>query len=330
MTIAEVARAAGVSTATVSRVLNDDPAVGESYRRRVLKAVEETGYRPNRLARNLRKRHTGAIGIVVPDIENPHFSEAVRAVEDLAHSRGHHVLVCNTDETADKQATYLEALAEERVMGVIVSPSDPAGAEITRLIDDGITVVAMDREVADPRADAVIADNVRATRLATEHLLGLGHERIAYVGGRPNVETGAERLDGFQLSMRAARLDDTLVADGGFRIDGAHAAVGALLAAEGPRPTALVVGNNLMTIGALRAIDDAGLSVPGDVALVAIDDPFWARHIAPALTTVAQPVRRMATDAMELLLERVHGDRTSPRRIVHPVELRVRASCGTP
>ena len=329
MSIAQIARRAGVSTATVSRVLNDDPTVGESYRRRVIKAVEETGYRPNRLARNLRRQQSAAIGIVVPDIENPHFSEAVRAIEDLAHSRGHHVLVCNTDETADKQRTYLEALADERVSGVVLSPSAPGGEDVTRLIDDGIPVVALDREVADPRADAVLADNVRATRLATEHLLTLGHERIAYVSGRETVETGAERLDGYQLSMRAAGLDDTLVVDGDFRIEGAHEVVADLLARE-PRPTALVVGNNLMTIGALRAVRDAGLRVPGDVALVGIDDPFWAPHLDPPLTTVMQPVRRMASDAMELLLERVHEGRTSPRRIVHPVELRVRASCGAP
>lgn len=325
--IKDVASRAEVSPATVSRVLNDDPNVGEQYRRRVLEAVAELDYRPNRLARNLRMQRSATIGVVVSDIENPHFSETVRAVEDLAYQRGYRVLVCNTDESPAKQRDYLGQLADERVLGVILSPSDPSGAEITEMIDAGIPVVAYDREVADPRADVVIADNVRAAWAATQLLIDAGHRDIAYVGGRREVETGAERLDGFELTMRAAGLVPRS-ADGAFKLDRARAAVGALLS-EPKRPTALVVGNNLMTVGALGAIRDHALRVPDDIALVGIDDTFWAEFVDPPLTTVAQPIRRMAADAMELLLDRVAGTRTEPRRIVHDFELRRRVSCGT-
>lgn len=325
--IRDVARRAEVSPATVSRVLNDDPKVGEQYRRRVMTAVAELDYRPNRLARNLRKQRSATVGVVVSDIENPHFSETVRAVEDLAYGRGYRVLVCNTDESPEKQREYLGQLIDERVLGVILSPSDPDGPEITEMIDAGIPVVAYDREVSDPRADVVIADNVRAAWAATQLLIDAGHQNIAYVGGRREVETGAERLDGFELTMRAAGLAPHSV-DGAFKVDRARAAVGALLA-EADRPTALVVGNNLMTIGVLGAIRDHQIRVPDDIALVAIDDPFWAEFVAPPLTTVAQPIRRMAADAMELLLDRVAGTRTEPRRIVHDFELRRRVSCGT-
>ncbi|ADB52401.1 LacI family DNA-binding transcriptional regulator [Conexibacter woesei] len=325
--IRDVARRAEVSPATVSRVLNDDPNVGEQYRRRVLEAVTALDYRPNRLARNLRMQRSATIGVVVSDIENPHFSETVRAVEDLAYQRGYRVLVCNTDESPGKQRAYLGQLTDERVLGVILSPSDPGGAEITEMIDAGIPVVAYDREVEDPRADVVIADNVRAAWAATQLLIDAGHRDIAYVGGRREVETGAERLDGFELTMRAAGLVPRS-ADGDFKVDRARTAVGALLA-EPDRPTALVVGNNLMTIGALGAIRDHAIRVPDDIALVGIDDPFWAEFVDPPLTTVAQPIRRMAADAMELLLDRVAGTRTEPRRIVHDFELRRRVSCGT-
>jgi LacI family transcriptional regulator len=325
--IAEVARRASVSASTVSRVLNGDARVGEAYRRRVLRAVEELDYRPNRLARNLRKQRSASIGIVVSDIENPHFTEMVRAVEDLAYREGHTVLVCNTDETPDKQRVYLDVMLDERVLGVIISPSDPAGAEIGKLLDAGIPVIAFDREVADPRADAVIADNVGGTRTAVELLLSQGRRDLVLVVGGRDVETGAERLDGFTLAMRAAGLEPRSV-DGNFRIDEAYEAVRELLA--GPhRPEGLVVANNLMTLGALRAIREAGVGVPDELALVAIDDPPWAPFVEPPLTTLAQPVRKMAADAMELLLQRVAGTRAEPRRILHSFELRVRASAGS-
>jgi DNA-binding LacI/PurR family transcriptional regulator len=323
----DVARLAAVSPATVSRVLNGDPTVGATYRRRVTRAVEELNYRPNRLARNLRIQRTTTIGVVVSDIENPHFSEMVRAVEDAAFRQGYRVLVCNSDESSEKQSAYLQTFADERVLGVILSPSNPRDEQITHLIDLGIPIVAFDREVADRRADAVIAENVAAARRAVELLISAGHSRITYVGGRRDVETGAERLDGFRVSMQAHGLEPHTI-DGDFRVDGGYRAVKALIAGS-DQPTAIVVGNNSMTIGALRALDEAGLKAPRDLALVAFDDPPWAALVDPPLTTLAQPVRRMATEAFELLLERVQGTRSEPRRTVHPFELRRRASCGT-
>lgn len=325
--MADVARRASVSPATVSRVLNGRGTVGEAYRRRVLEAVDELGYRPNRLAQNLRLQRTGAIGVVVSDIENPHFSEMARAVEDRAYSQGYRLLVCNTDESPEKQGAYLQTLVEERVVGVILSPSDPAGPEIAELLDLGIPLVAFDREVVDPRADAVIADNVSAARASVELLVAAGHRRIAFVSGRRNVETGAERLDGYELTMRAHGLEP-LVVEGKFRADEARAGVKRLLLSP-ERPSALIVGNNMMTLGALRAVHDVGLDVPRELALVGFDDPIWAALVHPPLTVFGQPVRRMATEAMELLLERISGVRTAPRRTVHPFVLRRRASCGT-
>jgi LacI family transcriptional regulator len=325
-TMREVADRAGVSPATVSRVLNGSQTVRAEHRRRVLQVIEQVGYRPNRLARNLRRQQAETIGVVVPDIENPHFSEAVRVFEDAAFRAGYRLLLCNTDETLEKQRAYLQVLAGERVLGVIVAPADSRGSGLEQLLELGIPIVAFDRVVADERADAVICDNMDATRKATEHLIWLNHRRIAYVGGRPDVETGAERLDGYTAAMRAAGLTPFAV-DGGFRTEIATREVAALLDAK-PRPDALVIANNLMALGALRALRAAGMRIPEEVALVAVDDPPWAELVDPPLTVVAQPVRRMAETAIELLLERIEQPREQPSRVVLPLELRIRASCG--
>jgi LacI family transcriptional regulator len=325
--IRDVALLAGVSPATVSRVLNGSTTVGADYAARVMDAIAELDYRPNRLARNLRRQSAEMIGVVVSDIENPHFTEMVRAVEDAAYRRGYRVLLCNTDEESDKQRAYLEMLAGERVSGVILSPSNPAGDEIQWVLDLGIPVIAFDRSVEDPRADSVVADNEGATRTATELLLGAGHTGVAFLGGLPGVETADARRAGYEGAMRAAGLT-AREAEGGFRIDGAQRATGELLDRNGD-VTALVIANNLMAIGALKTLARRGRRVPDDVAIVALDDPFWAELVQPPLTVLAQPVRRMAGAAMRLLLERIGGRRKRVRHDVFPFELRVRGSCGT-
>jgi LacI family transcriptional regulator len=326
MRMRDVAERAGVSPATVSRVLNGAASVRPEYRERVLRAVEEVGYRPNRLASNLRRQKAEMIGVVISDIENPHFTQMVRAVEDAAYRRGYRVLLCNTDETAQKQKAYLQMLAAERVLGVLISPSDPAGEEISELIDLGIPVIAFDRTVEDPRADAVVVDNAAGVRLATEFLIRAGHERIGFVSGLGGIETSVERQAGYEGAMREAGLEPRSAA-GGFRIADGRMATEELL--DGGDFTALIVGNNLMTIGALETLRDRGIRVPEEMALVAVDDPFWAELVEPPLTTLAQPVREMADCSVELLLERIGGRRERPKRVVFDFELRVRGSCGT-
>lgn len=324
--IREVATLAQVSTATVSRVLNGSTTVREDHRRRVLDAAAQIDYRPNRLARNLRLQQAETVGVVVPDVENPHFSQAVRVFEDAAFSAGYRLLLCNTDETVEKQQAYLQVLADERVLGVIIASADSRGTGLEPLLDLDIPVVAFDRAVLDTRADLVICDNQEATRRATEHLIWLGHERVAYVGGRTDVDTGAARLAGYTGAMRAAGLTPFPIS-GGFRTEIAEREVRALLTLPF-RPTALLVANNLMALGVLKAVKQAGLSIPGDIAMVAIDDPAWAELIDPPLTVFAQPVRQMASIAIEFLLERLGGRREEPGRVVLPLDLRVRESCG--
>lgn len=321
--INDVARRAGVSPATVSRVLNGTATVGKTKRELVTAAIEELGYRPNRLASNFRRLQTEMIGVVVSDIENPHFTEMVRAVEDAAYARGYRVLLCNTDEDPVKQRDYLGVLAAERVSGVILSPTDRSADEISELLDHDIPVVAFDRSVADERADMVLVENRSGTRAGVEHLLECGRTRIGFIGGPAGVQTADERRSAYEQAIAAAALEP-LADDGGFRAEAAEHAARRLLEAGA---TALLVANNLMTIGALQAIKDLRLRIPADVALLSVDDPPWARLTDPPLTTLAQPVREMAEAAVDLLLSRI-GDRAAPpRRSIFQLELRHRGSC---
>lgn len=325
--IKQVAARAGVSSATVSRVLAGSAPVTEGNRERVLQAVAELGYRPNRIASNLRRQQSQTIGVVVADIGNPHFAEMLRTVEAAAYRQGYRVLLCNTDDQAEKQRSYLEVLAAERVQGVILAPSEPNGAEIGELWDLGIPVVAFDRSVTEGRTDAVIADNVEGVRRATELLLDAGHTRVGFVSGAAGLQSGDERLVGYETAMRARGLAPH-VANGEFHIQPAQEATSRLLDA-GDGLTGLVVANNLMTIGALRAIRTHGLRIPEDIAIVAIDDPYWAEFVEPPLTAFAQPVRRMAESAFALLLERIAGERSQTKCVVFGFDLRLRRSCGT-
>jgi DNA-binding LacI/PurR family transcriptional regulator len=325
--ITDVAERAGVSPATVSRVLNGAPTVREAHRERVLRAADQLGYRPNGPARNLRRKQVEMIATLVSDIENPHFAEMVRAVEDAAYDRRRRVLLCNSDESAEKQRSYIDMLAQERIEGVILVAHDSAAAEISTLLDMGIAVVAFDRPLRDPRADAVLVDNEAGARLLTRHMIDAGHEQIAFISGPLSVYTGAERAAGYQAEMAAARLAP-IVEYGDFKVDGGRLAARQVLERH-PDVTALIVANNLMTLGALQTLYHVRPDVDSQPALAGFDDPFWAPLLNPALTTLAQPIREMSSRAVELLFERTSGNRTTPHRETFHFELRVRDSCRT-
>jgi LacI family transcriptional regulator len=327
VSIHDVAAEAGVSAATVSRVLNDPRLVAAESLRRVRQAMDELGYRPNKLASNLRRQKVEMIGAVVSDVESPHFAQMVRVIETAGYRKGYRLLLCNTDEMPAKQADYLEMLAGERVSGIILSPSDPGAAEISEVIDFGIPIVAIDRHVHDKRADAVLVNNEGSAREATNHLIEAGHERIGFIGGPSEIDTAAERLAGYVAAMHAASLEPRSV-DGHYRVDGARDAAQGLL--DGERVSALVVANDLMTIGAMQALRQQGLSIPRDVSLVAIDDPIWCALLDPPLTALAQPIERAAETAVAFLLDRINGRRKRAKRETLDCELHVRGSVRPP
>ena len=331
ITARDVARRAGVSTSTVSHVVNATRPVSPELRDRVLEAMRELGYEPNAVARSLKIKRSHTIGLIISDIANPFFTAVVRGVEDIAQARGYMLIVGNSDEDPGKEEAYLRLLAARRVDGLILAPAGEPHPYLDRLVQDGFPLVFLDRDVAELPVAAVLLDSVVAAESAVRHLIQLGHRRIGMIAGRPRISSTNDRVAGYRNALAAAGLpfDPDLVVSGGSRAEGGAAAAEALLAVS-PRPTALFIGNNLMTIGAVGAVLGCGLTIPDDIAVVGFDDFSWADVFRPRLTTVAQPTYELGKLAAELLVRRIElGDIDPPPRVVLPGELIIRESCGS-
>jgi LacI family transcriptional regulator len=329
-TVEDIARVAGVSVATVSRVLNSSPKVAQPTRRRVLRVLDELGYAPNNLARNLRARALRVFGLVIPDIRNPVYTSLHRGVEDVARASGFFVLLANTDEQPDRQTEYLRMLLAERVAGVILVPSAGTRLEpVHALQRAGIPVVALDRPLEQVEVDTVQPDRPRGVWLAIEHLLAHGQRAIGLLNGPSELASATQRADAFRAALRAhglePRPDWELAAD--FRAEGGYVAARELLSRP-ERPTALLVANNLMALGTVRAAREVALRVPDDLALIAFDDTEWAPYLAPPLTTVAHLTHALGRMAAELLERRLTDPDRPPAAVLLPPRLVVRASCG--
>jgi LacI family transcriptional regulator len=328
-TIRDVARLAGVSTATVSATINKSAKVSDALQLRVLDAVRQLGYAPDGVARSLKKGRTQLVGLVIADVTNPFFAELVHVIGQAAQAAGYAVLLCNTDQEPEKEQLYLQLMRTHRADGVILTPTGEGPGYAAGLGGLGLPLVLLDRSVAGVAADSVTLDNRAAGRLATRHLLELGHRRIAAITGPAHLSVAAERLAGFAEALAEQGLapDPALVRHADFREQGGLEACLSVMA-EPARPTALFVANNHMLIGVMRGLTQLGLACPADVSVAAIDDFPWANAFTPRLTTVRQPVREMGETALRLLLERLGGAAPSaPRPIVLAPSLVVRESC---
>lgn len=321
ISINDVARVAGVSKSTVSRVLGGGP-VSEEVRGRVEVAIRQTGYRPNLQARRLRSRHTGIIGLIVADIRNPFFTALIRAVEEGAYREGLRVTLCNTDEDPEREALYLQLMHEERISGLIFAPTRTTVGRLERLTLDFPTVL-VDRAAASGSIDSVVLDNPAAMGALVEHLVERGYRRIGGLFGSTST-TAAERRDGYLAAMRTHGLEPD------YReveptAEAAIATVDQWLA--GPsRPDALVTSNSLLLMGALKAARSAGLAIPGELALAGFDNERWTELVEPGITVVEQPVEDMGRAAMSLLLERLRMPELPVRRLVMTGRCVVRGS----
>ncbi|MFB6555842.1 LacI family DNA-binding transcriptional regulator [Streptomyces sp. NPDC056405] len=336
-TMADVARSAGVSVATVSHVLNDTRPVLPGTRQAVLDAIEELGYTPNTLARSLVTARTRSIGLAVSAISNPYFTEILQGVEAAALEHGYSLLIADPHDDPGHERKVVQLLHERRVDGMIVAPSADPRDLVAYLGRHRVPTVFLDRVLdvpeddGDPRFDQVCAESAEPTTRLVTHLSGLGHRRIGLVAGRPGLSTTRERITGYRHGLAAAGLpyDERLLVHGDSEADGGERATAALLSLAVP-PTALVTANNAMTIGALRALRDRGLSVPGDLALCCFDDFAWADLFSPRLTAVAQPSRELGAQAVRLLLERLAAPDRPVRTLRLPCAFVHRTSCGCP
>lgn len=329
-TVRDVAALAQVSTATVSRALNGFSTVDEEMVARVLRAAKELGYRPDGSGRSLRRGVNTVFGMLIPDIENPFFTSMVRGAEDAANRAGYLLLLCNTDESIEKEKAYLDFLMAQRVGGVLLAVADEQHSDIRDLIRAGTPVVAVDRRGHESPVDAVLSDNIAGSRAATEWLVGRGYTRIATIAGPGRTTTGLERLMGYQQAMAAAGISavDDLVVYGDFHADGGYRAASQLLDSD-PRPEAVFVANNQMTIGAIAAITDRGLEVPSDVALACFDQLPPGLRFSDEIATVEQPSYVMGRTAVEMLLRRIAGEDGATSEIRLQSELHEPLSAAT-
>jgi LacI family transcriptional regulator len=330
-TIKDVARLAGVSTATVSATLNKSAYVSPEYEARVVRAVDLLGYAPSGIARSLKTGVTRLIGLIVADITNPFFTQLVHRIEAAAKLEGYSVILCDTDEDIGQELNFIRLLRKQRVDGLILAPTGQAADyDVASVRGLDLPVVLVDRLVPVWPTDAVLLDNVAAGRLAAKHLLDLGHRRIGIVTGAPHLTSAAERLDGFSRALheRAVPLAPQNVRYAHFREDAAFAESRDMLAAA-DRPTAVLVANNLMLIGFLRALNELGLACPDDVSIVTIDDLPWAKVFTPPLTAIRQPIDSMAEQAFRMLLARLPKAGDSAPIVTRSIpELIVRRSCA--
>ncbi len=317
VSIAEVAAAAGVSVTTVSHVVSGNRPVSRATAGRVRLAMEQLGYVPNHAAKSLRSGSTRTIGLLIPDISNPYFAELAKGVEDAAEEFGFSVVICSTQFDREREARYLDVLRGRAIDGMIYAAGAPPSGDRLAQLARTFPMAIADEELVDVRATTVVSDNLRGGELAGEHLRMLGHRAALYISGPVALATSHRRLEGFRRGFGDGRVEQRL---GDYREASGARAVDEALAQRGAWFTAVFAGNDLMALGAMRALAAAGRTVPGDVSIVGYDDIALAALVRPALTTVRQPVYGIGHAAAEQL---IRGLRRGDTRPITRLELEV-------
>ncbi len=326
----DVAKLSGYSIATVSRVINGSDKVTPSTRESVEKAMESLGYLPSRVARRLRQkgglRHL--LGVILPNIQNPINAEIARGIEDIAYANRFAVILCNSDDKYEKEKFYLDVMRAESVDGVILPPNQESNAAVLEVIEKGMPVVLVDRAIRGVQVDTVEVDNVIGAKAAIDHLIQLGHTRIAMIAGPGSISNSRQRKRGFEKAFKEANLpiDPELVRTGDYTQSTGRALAEELLDLTSP-PTAVFASNNFMAVGALEAIHKRNLRIPEDVALIGFDDFPWAESLDPPLSVVKQPAYEVGQTAAQLLLDRLSNPDLPISKLRLSPELILRKSC---
>jgi len=332
-TMRDVARLAGVSTSTVSAVLNSTVPVSPERKKWVLEAMAALDYHPDAIARSLKTGKSNVVGIVVPDITNAFYPEVVRGAEEAAQSAGYSVLLCDSNENPQAEERHLAALFSRRVEGVLLAPCVNSMA-YQAMVNRRFPMVFVDRLPPATVDGTVSTDNVHAGYVAAKHLIELGHQRIGMVVGHLGLSPHRDRLEGFRKAMQESHfpiLDECLIS-GGVQIEDGLAAGHRLLDLAVP-PTALMVSNNTLMLGILQALEEKKVSVPQDLSVIGFDDYIWNRYFNPSLTSVAQSTHEMGRRSLELLLSIIKGSKDGTRQETHirlNTELRIRNSTFPP
>ncbi|TQN31590.1 LacI family transcriptional regulator [Haloactinospora alba] len=326
-TIKDVARAAGVSTATVSRVLNNHGSVTTEARDRVNEAVRTLGYHPNSAARTLRSHEVSTLGLVIGDVLNPFFAELARAVEDEAREHGYYVIIGNADENPQCQDEYLDILLDRRVAGLLMCPTAEVSPRVGEAVRNGHSLVFLDRTIPELDIPTVRSENAQAVHELVRHLCSVGHHRIAIISGPDSLVTGQERLAAFREALRdnGCELPAEYLRIGDFQVESGVQAMRSLMELPAP-PTAVFAADNLMALGALRSIRDQGLRISTDVGIASFDDLPWFELVDPPITAVQQRTEEIGRVAVRELIASLHGEQA--RSWKFPCRFVPRQSCG--
>ncbi len=331
ITINEVAKLAGVSKATVSRVMNNSKPVNPEKHERVLRAIKELEFVPNAVARGLVHKRTGLVGVVIPDITNPFFAELVKGVEEVVREKNYNMILCNTAHNTEKEINYLKMLKEKYVDGIIFMTAKVTVKHKEFFKKSQLPVTFINRKCEDIQVASLDIDNYQAAYDMTAFFLKRGHRHVAIIRAPLTDKTsGFERFKGYQDAMRQYGIDpkESLVMRSNFRIDSAYKAVKQFLQ-EHHRATAIFATSDLMAIGAIRCLQDHHIDVPGQVEVAGFDDIAMASYYCPSITTVRQPISEMGRQATRLLIKEINGEIIKSRNLILPYQLISRESTLT-
>jgi len=327
-TLKDVAKKAGVSPALASLALNEKPYVSKEAREKIYKAVKELGYRPNIVARSLRQKKTDTLGLVLSDIANPFFPEIARGVEQRAREYGFNVILCNTDADPFQEEESIEILFSKQIDGLIITSARSID-NIKRYLKEDRPIVLVNRDPCPGMCDFVGIDNVSSARMAVNHLIKLGHRKIAFIEGEPASPASFGRYEGYKEAIKEADIPfrENYIRIGYLRYEGGYRAMLSFLKQKEP-PTAIFSVNDMMALGVIDACLERDIKIPQDIAIVGFDDMWVASLKTVQLTTVRQPRYQMGLKAVDLIMERIEGKREKVKRLILPTKLVVRRTCG--
>jgi len=328
--LTEVAEKAGVSIATVSRVINNSSKVNPETLLKVQQAIKELKYKPNRVAKRLRNRNASGnlLGVLIPDIQNPFYVEVLRGIEDVTYENKYALIMCNFSQDEKKEKLYLDILQSESIDGLIAAPVSENDQNVINLLKSGLPIVCVDRGLSGVDVDVVLVENRNGAFSAVDHLAKSGYKRIAYIAGLPNIPSSRQRLQGYEDALKANGLqfDQILVKYGDSRHESGVILCNELLNLPVP-PDALFTGNNLITLGALETIHKRELKIPKDIAIIGFDDMYWSISLNPPLTAVRQPAYEIGRRAAEQLILRINDPHRPTVSMIMKTELIIRSSC---
>ncbi|HKJ41007.1 MAG TPA: LacI family DNA-binding transcriptional regulator [Sunxiuqinia sp.] len=328
--LSDVAKKAGVSIATVSRVINNGSNVNEATRARVLKAIKELRYQPSRVAKRLRSKSASSnlIGVLIPDIQNPFYVDVFRGIEDVAYANNYAIIMCNFAQDEKKEKMYLDILQSESIDGLIAAPAHERDNKVIKLVKDGLPIVCFDRDLMGVDVDVVLVNNRDGAFRAVDHLAKSGYKRIAHISGLEQIPSSQLREQGYREALEANGIpyDPKLVKNGDSKHHSGVRLADELLSLPNP-PDAIFTGNNLITLGALETIHKRKLKIPEDIAIIGFDDMYWSISLNPPLTAVYQPAYEIGRRAGELMIQRIKDPKRPTIQMMLNAQLMIRSSC---